>query len=1142
MSETQLLNLLNHYLIREFQEKGLEGMCTNEFLPLCAALVYPYRNEKIELTKDVITPIITSVQNFTRKKDLAQYSLQGLRSYFKVNWLPKLFFDEQKQLLKCVSLIVKIEDTGYFSIKDNEKVHNAYLNLPNLPNISGNYREESYETVPPTQVESNSTTSYESQTAHPVNQLEDTTLVIEKQPIEKGAQKQNRPKVHNREMKSNKPTENHPFCELYNKLLQKRGDAPTYTWQWLLTKDEYNDIKECVQKNPIPSQIELEAAKLLALCLGEYYKREYRCIPRFLQLDQAQQNAIIAKSGIRLYPSDSGRDARFYSICVDGGLPIYQTANTNSSYFIQALARLMYKYADEQDIEQGEVYLTKSGFSKALIQSYKDAPNGSIREYILNASNEDRVWHESDDTDENFQKVQGLIDKGKEQLKKRQAEKNKIWVSYVMTSYAGGYMIRPILHFYSEYDSNEAARHYAISEDRLKGWGVSHPDFAYFSLELERLKDSDPLFSWNFRGCLNGDYIEKNQQKEFELPWTEIASDTEWSKIVFSLTGYRLLLNLPTSEKPNDISDQLPIDKKGYVQLYTDTPEDSPYREWISANAKGNRDYRYSCLLYNATEWDTPCGKPLSGHVYIAFFREQLILRNKLTGKEIYFTNKGRITANLMNPVNLQHICSMVKRWFYDANSVVSDAPESPFLICENPELEVLYKRDNEPIAGEPEISFRSGYDNNAEWEKYTPNKSLLPNGLIYFKTHYLTNDVIVPCFKLNIKENEVADIFKPKTIGNSRVLEVNIDNISPSDVTAEPCSGISTTQSGKQINIYDNSNVNASSAEMNVVIKFPHGDSLHVTTYRPLSGKAILTDFGTTIIERYSTIPVIFSNWYNVTVFSEKECHKDKLSEHKELSEYLIRCLAPIGNDKSGMDKRDLRIVHDSFGDYYIVPYTKKIDIKQEDVFKSLNIFFMPFAEPCTCVPVVSKSNYEQIQKGGQEGLLFQSLRDMEVSTDYYMPLYISGSPSISDDSYDDVKKVNRQKRLREYAKEKVFAEKQAILHFKTACDHKLYFGVFDTLLSMIWNIDSEKIVSKDGKKKTIAKNTTLKFEKPKDAKKITDRALKFLNAYTDYSGNLDIEGLNRLAWEFGFSWKTIIPSKMKKDANFQYIYQQLN
>ena len=73
MSETQLLNLLNHYLIREFQNSGPEGMGVNEFLPLCAALVYPYRNEKIELTKDIITPIITSVQNFTRKKDLVQY-------------------------------------------------------------------------------------------------------------------------------------------------------------------------------------------------------------------------------------------------------------------------------------------------------------------------------------------------------------------------------------------------------------------------------------------------------------------------------------------------------------------------------------------------------------------------------------------------------------------------------------------------------------------------------------------------------------------------------------------------------------------------------------------------------------------------------------------------------------------------------------------------------------------------------------------------------------------------------------------------------------------------------------------------------------------------------------------------------------
>ena len=111
VSEQQLINLVKYYLILEFKERGIEAMCVKEFLPLFAALLYPYKDADIQKennNSDSIIPIVESIRKHTKKvNDLKNYNIEGLRLYFKNNWLPFLPFEHQFRFLKCISLIDK---------------------------------------------------------------------------------------------------------------------------------------------------------------------------------------------------------------------------------------------------------------------------------------------------------------------------------------------------------------------------------------------------------------------------------------------------------------------------------------------------------------------------------------------------------------------------------------------------------------------------------------------------------------------------------------------------------------------------------------------------------------------------------------------------------------------------------------------------------------------------------------------------------------------------------------------------------------------------------------------------------------------------------------------------------------------------
>ena len=113
----------------------------------------------------------------------------------------------------------------------------------------------------------------------------------------------------------------------------------------------------------------------------------------------------------------------------------------------------------------------------------------------------------------------------------------------------------------------------------------------------------------------------------------------------------------------------------------------------------------------------------------------------------------------------------------------------------------------------------------------------------------------------------------------------------------------------------------------------------------------------------------------------------------------------------------------------------------------------------------------------------------------------------------------------MTQYAKEypPKFLSEYAYRQFEIACEHKLFFAVFDSLISMCWDAKN---------------NTFLNKEKAKFKKNIMD----FLIGYIAYSKEPSIVCLKRLAREFLFDWESI--KKNVKNSNSPQLlelYQEL-
>ena len=1103
MSETQLLNLLNHYLIREFQNSGPEGMCVNEFLPLCAALVYPYRNEKIELAKGVIAPIITSVLNFTRKKDLVQYSLQGLRSYFKVNWLPKLSFDEQKQLLKCVSLIVKIEDTGYFSIKDNEKVHNAYLNLPNLPNISGNYREESYETVPPTQVESNSTTSCESQTAHPVNQLEDTTLVIEKQPIEKGAQKQKRQEVHNQGMTSNKPTDDHPFCELYNKLLQKRGDAPTYTWQWNLSIAEYEEIKSLLKE--YSSQISeiisrnTVCCKLIQLYISEWYKREYNgndSNNAFSSIGVNEYNTlperICRQLGIdenKVYKSrnidgsEIGQNEWLYTIYVDGGLPLKYLSNPTKA---TNLKNTIYEILCEKDNENsldfvgddlddlcGNGVVNQSYRARILYPEERDASiYDFIQEFILTENLQI----------EGFENFKDIIKDAKQRAKDN---KKKFEVRMQVFKTNNYFLISPLLFLKSEHGGNN----YSISPDRLNAWGVT-PDGKPFELYIKCGEKT--LWREYYEVCLNGDYVTRSRSITYSLPndkETMSLLSMPWKLVFQQGDESPVVINGAIENK---------MAEQGYLQMY-----DGDFYTWTS---KSSNNYNHSAILFNKSVVNI-CDPDIQteGHDLYGWVEFDESIQLEIEGKiHTQYCKAGQLIAVIKKKHSLSKYHNGLDDDCKRLTLInVGEAPKFDVQITKYSVGEIISKSIS---SNDIKLEYRKG--TNGDFHLLS-DQSINEVGYYQLRlTYSKTNkSIIILCFALNENARVHSELNNPRTDFHN----FGAVNISCKDTTLKEENDLYRKYWTNQLN-YNNPiafyRIEEEDGESAFELRIPQPIDAIIACNK-LTDKIFFIGkgVGKNSKEKPASLPILLADRYYFYKLPDKELY----TSYNPIDGWEQAFNAFL--DYDFRDNTELKISDKSYFRLRTFSHTFNFNDCIPNGLKHLSFVFVPTESPKDIQPLRLDDNGQfELSSIEEEGVIVQKIDYDNPPLEIIKPIYFPGAGN-SQQMNEKRRRQARNSRIQKYHDSYTNSMQDAIEYFKIAIETGMYFGSFDALLGLMMT--------------HVCDSTHHEYKLISSSKTPTFLAKFYHQYYDDCMTNgvrVNYDALWRLADEFLFDW-TLIP-----------------
>ena len=297
---------------------------------------------------------------FRPKKKMQELSSLGFNDRCSTLWdcISKIDLPELKKRIENLqlSLIVCVEDAGYLSFGKNlesfaKVCDKSYLWIRNsdLEN-AGEVSDTSIQSVD--LEKSTLQTEYSEATTH-----EDTSVPTTTHHNSVGG-------VPSIAKVNNGVDQNNPFIQLYQTLLrsQPKGKAPKYVWQWLLTQQQYYDIKSYFNTNKLPSLSVMKpnTAKLLCLYIGEFYKREYDGNNSFpVQISQQLFSKLYECQTIKPYRKVRN-NTNLFTLYVSGGLPIRYLASHNNQYqiLIRALAILLDPDSDDFEKEIGEQLLS----------------------------------------------------------------------------------------------------------------------------------------------------------------------------------------------------------------------------------------------------------------------------------------------------------------------------------------------------------------------------------------------------------------------------------------------------------------------------------------------------------------------------------------------------------------------------------------------------------------------------------------------------------------------------------------------------------------------------------------------------------------------------------------------------------------
>ena len=1027
-----------------------------------------------------------------------------------------------------LKLIVGVEDNGYLSF--NDKTFNVYATQQIINGVpADNYLltgmadncigDNVIENIDNNNVLDNSVNDEEGDVKNIISEAD--VIAHNDNANEQETTKSENPVLlatDNRSYQRNSSTDNNPFIQLYDKLIaanpENRKNA-RFVWQWFLTFDEYKDIKACLTncKLPTPGKWDDKTTSLIALYIGEFYKREYENnVTPFARLGENIPNVnfrkhkeICEKLDIEPYKKDN--QAHLHTLFVNGGLPVHfissKLDNAQSNLFIDGLSKLL-DAEDDIDILEGEEALGKVS-NTALRESYQKGAGHSIYEYIQAIMAGNQTW---DDSENNFPEFRNFIEKIRE-AKNKAAERKKFKLFYNMWTYVHEsnlveFSLQPQIRFNPEENGD---RHYAISVQRLANWGITNPP-AQFSL---RLGDKEMTFT----KCCNGDYISWDLTDRIDLNRLDRNLTTD-DLLHSNFTIVFDRLNGESTQIRNDFN--LPF-KSGFLQFYTD--DDPSMASWNSF--KGAHSFLWSGLMYDKNRYHllSPITvTSINEELGWVTFSDCVAFEDRKNGKiHSFFNSKGQIYAKLSEESLHRNIIDspcLIPNCLLDgmAECIIGEERSHAYIVkSSNLKFDIFRVANDEKVKySVPLVEYKSAQeylDPLSTWKQY--ESLYLDQGLYVFRLYNARYSTEVRC--LVLPDNAKIEFDNSST-------PYLIKFFGFSNVSSE---GVPSSERDNSI-VFRLSNKKADS------ISFSIGDdngSVSLQTYHP-KPQIHVNLYGKEINVNDNPILIAYADEIEIKYISSDTCKTLYLCDINKIYKLLFNALtATVTGNLNQLLTQRININIEGQDNLVVRVYTQVINGIQEAENNSIKLMLLDLYDNSIKV-ITEKDTISQVQQIVKEikhdGLLFQSLKNIDYTDVYYAPRFI---PKNGQRLVGNAKSDERKSRLSLYTNKEKFASDYAFRQFEIACEHRIYFAVFDSLLSMCWNAERGTFLDKN--RKPFKKN-------------ILNFMTGYLKYTTDSSAEPFVAGLKRLAREFLFDWKIIKDEVEKSDSQeLKELYQEI-
>lgn len=912
---------------------------------------------------------------------------------------------------------------------------------------------------------------------------------------------------------------NTPFETLYNELHNsRREDDLRFPWQWKLTLNEYKRIKECFENNNLPDHENIchEIYMLMALYIGEFYKREYE--------GHGKDWPIAAKDickKLRIIPYRRVNKSNLFTLYVRGGLPIHylsqRMSDNEKTSFIKALSLLL-DADDRIDVSEGESELGKIPNSIAIKESYQQGPGHSIYEYIQNIRQNINVWNEADNNFDDFRNFVQRIIESKNARNERQKFRLvfKLWTEYdEENQLLNNSYLSPILHFNPE---QNGARHYALSKGRLEKWGVNL-DNPGFNLLVK--SGEDIIRKFFYAWCFNGDYIPGDQIVDIDLPSKIIGENlsTEY------LLGHDFSVSIINSNDGHEIELEESIQNSfnnKYLQFYTN--DDPSMASWTPSFSKGTNSFFWSCIIFDKSQYrlqSATSSVDISENLAWTYFRYFVELYDLENDKSIYvYNSKGMIYAKV-KPTSTHPIVNnqlIIQGIVVDGkvDCIIGGEDTKAYIVnSSNIEFNIFRATTDEQLVGPPNVCYRMIQQEPIpiSWLEYTSNKNL-EQGMYVFRVSYAGYSDEVYCYVLS-KDAGIEHYARtsPNWIRFNNINSVvSMQNL-PND--------------GAQFRIEQNNSnsdfgFKIGDEHARIILKLYHPKpQVHVFSHgKKLDGSNIIL-----ALREHIKIRCISSN-------SSEEI---SITDNERANKFLFTTLTPVveNGDLPNRERNyDLYRINNNIprNEYYLRAYTQEIGGNTQR--GNLDFYFLDFQDN-KVYEIQGQKLIDEARAVLREhnsikgGLLFQSLKNSPRVDRYYSPKFISNNGVNLVPNERNRDRINRLTHFASPAR-KIYLDNYSLEQFKIACEHKLYFAIFDSLVSICWNASGTR-------RRPIGylDRTSNEFK---------NRIFEFLKKLVNSDIPIDLTGLIRFSKEFLFDW-SIISNKIGRslDNNLKEIYEQL-